>query len=152
LGHSPYPRRGVTFRSYPGAPLPVLRGLNLQSHPVQRLASSSCVQGSSHKLDPKPDRRLSDTYKTRLVPALGITKSGMRLVSRYLRVKKSEVVRVLDKLSVIAVAAGCHPNRKPEYRQNFRGVRYDCYGLEPPVLIRHGYLFEKRRCMGGSFK
>ncbi|MCM0082970.1 hypothetical protein L4X63_15355 [Geomonas sp. Red32] len=93
-----------------------------------------------------------DKYKTRLVPAIGITKNGMRLVSRYLQVKKSELIRVLFKLSVISVAAGCHSNHKPEFRQNFRGESIDSYGFEPPELIRHGYLFEKRRATLGGFR
>lgn len=79
--------------------------------------------------------------------AFGIETAAMRRVCRYLRVKESELVGTLFRLSMLAVVPGQRVSDKPQFRMPFCGIEIDYEGYASP-MESNGFVIERRRAEG----
>lgn len=94
-------------------------------------------------------------YREYQEPAIGISKNHLEQVcSGYLGLNMSNVLNLLYKFSMIAVTPDTQAtDHKPRFRQPFTGIRREYYGyIDDQENIKHGFIIEKRRAVGGFRK
>lgn len=94
-------------------------------------------------------------YREYQEPAIGISKNHMEQVcSGYLGLSMNDVLNTLYKFSILAVTPDTQAtDTKPHFRQPFTGIRREYYGMiDEREHIKHGFILEKRRAIGGFRK
>jgi hypothetical protein len=85
-------------------------------------------------------------YKEFTKESIGIQTADFRRICRYMAVKEHVVIRVLFRLSMLAVAGRHSVLDRPRFRQGFFGVPYSDVAGEPCFYT--GFTLEMRRCEG----
>lgn len=93
-------------------------------------------------------------YRVVTQEAIGITRNGFLHVCRnYLHEPPGNIIKLLNKLSMLAVIPGTEVGEEPQFRQPFFGVVSD-YAEMPEAdsmmkYVKGGFIIEKRRIVGG---
>lgn len=79
--------------------------------------------------------------------AFGLPTASMRRICSYLRIRESELIHLLFRLSMLAVTPKHTTSEDCLYRMPFTGVPIERNGLAPPT-VNHGFVIERRRAEG----
>lgn len=87
-------------------------------------------------------------YERITMEAYGIETADFRRICRYLRVKESQLIDTLFRLSMLSVVPNQSFTCPRQFRQQFIGTRMNLYGEIEEKASAMGFIIERRRAEG----